>query len=69
MVTVRQGTFVRINPYEIHCNDPEFFDVLYVSSTKRRTNKWIWAIRQSYEIFCTEHRILRDPRENVLTAG
>lgn len=39
---------MRINPYEVHCNDPEFFDALYVNSVKRRTNKWPWAIRQSY---------------------
>ena len=43
------GPFVRINPYEVHCNDPEFFDVLYVSSAKRRTDKSMWAVRQSYE--------------------
>lgn len=42
------GPFVRINPYEIHCIDPAFFDVLYVSGAKRRTDKWYWLIRQSY---------------------
>ena len=43
------GPFVRINPCEVHCNDPEFFDVLYVNSGKKRTDKSMWAIRQSYE--------------------
>jgi hypothetical protein len=41
------GPFVRINPYEVHCNDLEFFDSLYVNSAKRRTDKWYWAVRQS----------------------
>ena len=48
LTSIVKGPFVRINPYEVHCNDPEFFDVLYVSSAKRRTDKWIWAARQSY---------------------
>ncbi|ORY58843.1 putative cytochrome P450 [Pseudomassariella vexata] len=42
------GPFVRINPDEIHCNDPEFFDILYASSAKRKTDKWIWFVRQSW---------------------
>lgn len=41
------GAFVRINPDEVHCNDPGFFNELYVSSTKRRTDKTIWQARQS----------------------
>ena len=42
------GPFVRINPEEVHCNDPAFFDALYVSSAKRRTDKSMWLVRQSY---------------------
>ncbi|KUI53338.1 Trichodiene oxygenase [Cytospora mali] len=41
------GAFVRINPNEVHCNDPHFFNELYVSSGKRRTDKTIWQARQS----------------------
>ncbi|KAK2608165.1 hypothetical protein N8I77_006793 [Diaporthe amygdali] len=44
----KYGPFVRINPCEVHCNDPNFFNVLYVSSAKRKTDKWIWAVRQSW---------------------
>lgn len=43
----RQGAFVRINPDEVHCNDPNFFNELYASSAKRRTDKTIWQARQS----------------------
>ncbi|KAI7777790.1 hypothetical protein LA080_003067 [Diaporthe eres] len=42
------GPFVRINPCEVHCNDPDFFNSLYVSSAKRKTDKWVWAVRQSW---------------------
>lgn len=41
------GAFVRINPDEVHCNEPAFFNELYVASTKRRTDKTIWQTRQS----------------------
>ncbi|KAG8162401.1 hypothetical protein KVR01_008166 [Diaporthe batatas] len=44
----KYGPFVRINPCEVHCNDPDFFNTLYVSSAKRTTDKWIWAVRQSW---------------------
>lgn len=44
----KYGSFVRINPCEVHCNDPDFFNTLYVSSAKRKTDKWIWAVRQSW---------------------
>lgn len=43
----KHGPFVRINPCEVHCNDAEFFDVLYVSGAKRRTDKWWWPMRQT----------------------
>ncbi|KAI0011562.1 cytochrome P450 [Xylariaceae sp. FL0662B] len=56
----KYGPFVRINPYEVHCDDPEFFDVLYVSSAKRRTDKWEWAIRQSWTRNSTFKTIAHD---------
>ncbi len=39
-----QGPIVRISPYEIHVNDPEFLDVLYVGSSVRRSEKYAWAM-------------------------
>lgn len=35
---------MRINPYEVHIYDPDFYDELYVGSTKAKTNKWYWSV-------------------------
>ncbi|KAK8092477.1 hypothetical protein PG999_014676 [Apiospora kogelbergensis] len=42
------GPFVRINPHEVHCNDPDFFPILYTNSSKRKSDKSKWLIRQSW---------------------
>ncbi|KAK3491096.1 cytochrome P450 [Neurospora hispaniola] len=34
------GPIVRINPHELSIHDPEYYNELYVGSSKRRTNFW-----------------------------
>lgn len=36
---------IRINPEEVHCADPDFYDFIYTGSSQRR-DKWSWFCRQ-----------------------
>lgn len=39
-----QGPIIRINPHEIHMNDPEYIDEVYAGSSKKR-DKYRWITR------------------------
>ncbi|KAL8853731.1 MAG: hypothetical protein Q9221_001374 [Calogaya cf. arnoldii] len=63
------GPVIRINPYEVHINDPEFYDELYIGGSKGKSNKWYWSMRmfgqQDVSAFDTmdhdKHRQRREP--------
>ncbi|KAL6229443.1 hypothetical protein BDW75DRAFT_245730 [Aspergillus navahoensis] len=67
----KYGTIVRINPFEIHIQDPSFYPVLYTGPTRRR-HKWPWAARMfgnNTSAFATvrhEHHRLRRSALNPL---
>lgn len=62
----RTGPIVRVNPYEIHVNDPEFFNEIYASSSRPR-NKYEWHSKSSTSqlsfAFTPEHSLHRLRRE------
>jgi cytochrome P450 len=56
---------VRINPYELHIHDPDFYSTLYCGPTSKR-DKWPWAARMfgnTTSVFSTvsheHHRVRR----------
>ena len=61
----KYGPIIRISPYEIHINDPEFIDEIYPGSGKRSC-KYVWAMKMfglRYAFLVTEshelHRVRR----------
>jgi cytochrome P450 len=44
MLTSLPGPIIRINPEELHINDPSFYDQIYVGPS-RRTTKWHWSAK------------------------
>ena len=45
-LTLPLGPIVRISPYEIHINDSEYIDEIYVSGAKHKVNKYGWSVRE-----------------------
>ena len=44
------GPIIRINPFEVHIHDPDFYDELYVSGGKRKTDVWSWTVSLDHSI-------------------
>ncbi|KAK1758505.1 cytochrome P450 CYP542B3 [Echria macrotheca] len=42
----KYGPVVRINPYEVHIGDAEFYSVLYPTTTNKRRDRWAFYARQ-----------------------
>ncbi|KAH0541570.1 hypothetical protein FGG08_003982 [Glutinoglossum americanum] len=67
MVNKNIGPIVRISPYELHIDDPDYYDELYTGPSKKR-DKWAWSAKMfgnSKSMLGTvphdHHRIRRAP--------
>ena len=38
------GPIIRINPFEVHIDDPDFYDEVYVVGSKRKSEQWSWTV-------------------------
>ncbi|KAL8927235.1 MAG: hypothetical protein Q9208_002411 [Pyrenodesmia sp. 3 TL-2023] len=58
------GPIIRINPYEVHISDPDFYDEVYVRGAKRKTEQWSWTVSPLTYLCCssvvTQSLSLRD---------
>jgi cytochrome P450 len=62
------GPIIRINPYELHVRDPDFYDVLYSGPGQKR-HKWWWSVEMfgnSTSMFGTVSHDLHRLRRNAL---
>ena len=64
----RTGPIIRINPYELHIKDPEFYDNLYSGPGSKR-DKWSWSVNlfgNSLSMFGTAPHDLHRLRRGAL---
>ena len=52
IINYLSGPIIRINPHEIHINDPEYIDELYAGASKMR-DKYRWFGRMLAREFIT----------------
>ncbi|KAF2139285.1 uncharacterized protein K452DRAFT_328197 [Aplosporella prunicola CBS 121167] len=64
----KYGPIIRINPYELHIDDPDFYDVLYSGPSKKR-DKYAWSTKMfpnSSSVFSTVTHELHRMRRTAL---
>ena len=69
------GPIIRINPYELHISDPNYYDTLYASTASgEKRNKWQWYTKMlgspSSGFTTIEHhlhRVRRAPLNNFFS--
>ncbi|KAF6224986.1 hypothetical protein HO133_010181 [Letharia lupina] len=65
----RHGPIIRISPYELHINDPDYYDELYVGTSIRRSMKYQWSMKgfgPTIATFSTESHELHRTRAAAL---
>jgi hypothetical protein len=69
----KKGPIVRINPHELHVDDPDFYPILYTGAVHKR-DKWTWSAKMfgnSTSTFSTVshdvHRVRRTPLNRLFS--